>query len=1268
MINKKHNYSLATFLFASFLFVLLSCSRDSDDLELATFPSTAEVFIDGFSAGLQYQSFGTSKVTAFEVDNQVKYKGSASMRFDIPNADDPAGGFAAGIFLTEDGRDLSSYTALTFWAKASQAASIDELGFGFTFDDDKFKTSVNNLKVSTAWIKYYIPIPDASKLNPERGLFYYVDTPDNELGYTFWVDEVKFETLNTVAYKTPQIFNGSDVTESAVNGATIPIDGLSASFNLPHGVDQSISLGSAYFEFNSSNTNVAIVDDSGIVTVLSEGSAVITAKLGEADATGSLTVTSAGDFVHAPTPMVNSDDVISIFSNAYTNVPVEYYNGYWAPFQTTLSADFEVDGDDVLNYTNFNFVGTQFTMPTVDASNMTHLHVDIYIPNEVNSSDQFAVSVIDLGPDAAFGDPDPSILSTYASPNPLVAQSWIGLDISLNGLSSKDKLAQIIFENLGSNLTSFYADNIYFYNEGGEMMDTEPTVAAPIPTSSQENVISIFSDAFTNIDGTNLNPDWGQATVVSEKEIEGNNTLVYTGLNYQGIELGSSQDVSEMDFLHLDYWTSNSSALNTFIISPGPIETGSTLQVPTSGWSSVDIPLGDFSPVNLADLIQMKFDGNGNIFLDNIYFYKEESAGNMPTQAAPTPTQDESNVISVYSDSYMNINGININPDWGQATQVSEVVIDGNTTMLYSGLNYQGLDLGGSQDLQEMEFLHLDIWSANSTSLNTFLISNGPVEKAYPIIVPTSGWSSIDIPLGNFTPVDLSDVFQMKFEGDGEVYLDNIYFYGTGGNGGGDMPTQAAPVPTQNEADVISVFSDSYQNIENTDLNPNWGQATQVSQLDIQGNNTLLYIGLNYQGITLGSPQDVSSKESFHVDIWTANSKLLNVSLISSGPAETAYSLSVPTNGWSSIDIQLSEFPGVDLGDIIQLKFDGDGDIYLDNLFFYGDSGGGGIEPSQAAPTPLQDAGEVTSIYSDAFIDIPGTDFNPNWGQATVVTEVEIDGNSTLLYSGLNYQGTMLSVPQDFSDRGFLHLDFWSVNSDMLSVFLISPGPNETAASLSVPTSGWRSIDIPLSAFSGVDLADVIQFKFEGNGDIYLDNIYFHGTSSNSGYTIDLPIDFETTGNGSNWTWSVFENDSNPPVEFVSNPDPSGINTSSTVAQITALQTGNPWVGCETMHGSDFTTFTLDESNAIVRIMVYKSVISDVGLKFALPSGEALPEIKVANTVVNQWEELTFDFSSRIGHPATIGQDQIVVFPDFDLNGRTSDNVIYFDNITFSGN
>tara|TARA_B100001093_G_scaffold364362_1_gene349165 strand:- start:1976 stop:2872 length:897 start_codon:yes stop_codon:yes gene_type:complete len=161
------------------------------------------------------------------------------------------------------------------------------------------------------------------------------------------------------------------------------------------------------------------------------------------------------------------------------------------------------------------------------------------------------------------------------------------------------------------------------------------------------------------------------------------------------------------------------------------------------------------------------------------------------------------------------------------------------------------------------------------------------------------------------------------------------------------------------------------------------------------------------------------------------------------------------------------------------------------------------------------------------------------------------------------------------------------------------------------------------------------------------------------------PIDFETGGYGANWTWTVFENDNNPSLEIMTNPNIGGINSSATVAMFTALQTGQPFAGCESLHGTDIGSFSFDSTNCIIKIMVWKDVISDVGIKFADATSAAQPEIKVANTLINQWEELTFDFSSRIGVYPVV-KDQIIIFLDFELAGRTQDNVCYFDNVSFS--
>lgn len=160
------------------------------------------------------------------------------------------------------------------------------------------------------------------------------------------------------------------------------------------------------------------------------------------------------------------------------------------------------------------------------------------------------------------------------------------------------------------------------------------------------------------------------------------------------------------------------------------------------------------------------------------------------------------------------------------------------------------------------------------------------------------------------------------------------------------------------------------------------------------------------------------------------------------------------------------------------------------------------------------------------------------------------------------------------------------------------------------------------------------------------------------------PIDFQPNGFGANWAWTTFENGPNDPLEIVANPNPSGINLSSQVCKFTALVSGAPWAGFESVHGQGIGIFNLTAANCQIKMMVYKTVISPVGLKFATPSGASSGQILVSNTVVNQWEELTFDFTPVLSAPTSIGIDQIIIFPDF--GQRSDNNTCYIDNIKFS--
>lgn len=149
-----------------------------------------------------------------------------------------------------------------------------------------------------------------------------------------------------------------------------------------------------------------------------------------------------------------------------------------------------------------------------------------------------------------------------------------------------------------------------------------------------------------------------------------------------------------------------------------------------------------------------------------------------PTDAAPTPTEDAANVISIYSDAYTDIAGVNLDPDWQQETVTQEVEIDGGMLLEMADLNYQGIDWGGNpQDVSNKTKLHVDIYSDVTTDINVSVIGGGS-ENPVAVTTEAGAWKSFDIPLSEYTSPDLTQVIQLKFDAANSptIYVDNMYF------------------------------------------------------------------------------------------------------------------------------------------------------------------------------------------------------------------------------------------------------------------------------------------------------------------------------------------------------------------------------------------------------------------------------------------------------------------------------------------------------------
>ena len=278
------------------------------------------VFSDSF-VGNQYQRFGDA-LGEIVADPSEKISGFASLKVTVPSDGCPGADtthfcYAGGALVATAPRDLSGYDMLTFWAKASvEGASIAQVGFG---NDNtglsKFTAAANNVPLSTAWAKYYLPIPLPSRLTAERGLFYFAVANLGGVGFDLWFDAVQFEKAGPAVLGPPRpSIPGATVNRKV--GSSIALRGGMVTWAV-NGVDQTMVAMPSYFTWTSSNPDVATVDEGGTGVARAFGVTDITASLGSVPAEGTYQVTVPGGGVPPVPQQVFTDGFVDTDFQAF---------------------------------------------------------------------------------------------------------------------------------------------------------------------------------------------------------------------------------------------------------------------------------------------------------------------------------------------------------------------------------------------------------------------------------------------------------------------------------------------------------------------------------------------------------------------------------------------------------------------------------------------------------------------------------------------------------------------------------------------------------------------------------------------------------------------------------------------------------------------------------------------------------------------------------------------------------------------------------------
>jgi hypothetical protein len=702
-----------------------------------------------------------------------------------------------------------------------------------------------------------------------------------------------------------------------------------------------------------------------------------------------------------------------------------------------------------------------------------------------------------------------------------VANQWEELifNFSTSDSDKYDKL--VLFFNFNGDKdapTTHYFDDIIL-GEAGEtpppVVAEEPTTAAPAPILPESEVLSIYSDAYTPITVSELPTEWS-GSGFEEIQIEGNNTIKYSNLDFTGIvtDYGNPTDLTAKSYVHFDYWTADGTELGIKLVNTGVDPAQEDLEsvgtVTQGQWVSIDILLDDFA-IDRSQITQIIFDNlvpeTTTVYIDNLYFHDGQPT--IPLVAAPTPTIDAAKVISIYSDAYTQTTVSELPTEWSDSG-FEEIQIEGNNTINYFDLAFTGIvtDYGNPTDLTGMDFVHFDYWSPDVLTLGLKLVNTavdpGQEDIESPETLELGTWVSVDIPLDDYA-MDRSQITQILFDALGNtanLYIDNLFFY----SGLPTIPLVAAPTPTIDAAKVISIYSDAYTQTTVSELPTEWSDSG-FEEIQIEGNNTINYFDLAFTGIVTdyGNPTDLTGMDFVHFDYWSPDVLTLGLKLVNTavdpGQEDIESPETLELGTWVSVDIPLDDY-AMDRSQITQILFDALGNtanLYIDNLFFYSVPP---TEPSAAAPTPTIDAANVISIYSDAYTPTTVSELPTEWS-GSGFEEILLEGNNTIKYFDLDFTGIVTDYgnPTDLTAMTHVHLDYWTADGSELGIKLVNTAVDpaqEDLESVGTVTQGqWVSVDIPLDDFT-MDRSQVTQILFDnlvaGNANVtvYIDNFYFY--------------------------------------------------------------------------------------------------------------------------------------------------------------------------------
>ncbi|HZV70024.1 MAG TPA: T9SS type A sorting domain-containing protein [Saprospiraceae bacterium] len=455
------------------------------------------------------------------------------------------------------------------------------------------------------------------------------------------------------------------------------------------------------------------------------------------------------------------------------------------------------------------------------------------------------------------------------------------------------------------------------------------------------------------------------------------------------------------------------------------------------------------------------------------------------------------------------------------------------------------------------------------------------------------------------------------------------------------------------------------------------GSFEVVDNPDPLGINTSLFVGKYTKGssafstVTAVAPGfiDISTRPQYNLDVYAPSAGTVTFQLgsVSQGNKEVERDITVGGE-WLNISFDFSSFQSISDWESINIIFNPG--VAEEGAVFYFDN----LTQSETTVDPCEGTVTLANIIDD-FECQRNYEFGSGAAQVSVVGNPLVSTTNASTLVGLYadppndaFAALCVDFPDGIDLSSYNQLSFQMLSDAAVPVLLKLEGgtaPGFEVWTASTTPGEWETITGDFSSQVGMDHKRACIFINAGvedpdGGDYYIDNLQF----AHAPFTGCL-INFDDAAFIST-EWKYFPADDSGDFELVPNPDPSGINTSPNVGKaVEKASSGQPWQGMYT----DLPAPIQFGADKIVKMKIYSPQIATVTMKIenskAVPPGPGSGDLTVANTKVNEWEELTWDFSTT---PIIDDGDYVRVTLIWDINNLPAEDVVYyFDDVSLTG-